>query len=131
MAGSSISPRRRSASRWPLPFVVKLKMRLLEMAASVITRSMRAITARGRSTDFFGRLAGAISSFGTSVRKRTPHRMASAPGTAKAARQPAYFTRKPVRIAATAMPRLPNSPLTPIVNPGFFACCTSIGMPTG
>ena len=54
-----------------------------------------------------------------------------APGTRKAARHPAYLTRNPVSAAATAMPRLPASPLTPIVNPGFFECCTSIGMPTG
>ena len=114
-----------------MPLVVKLKIRLLEIAASVITVSTRSRTARGRSTCLRGRLAGAISSFGTTSRNRTPQRTASRPGTAKAARQPAYFTRKPVRIAAKAMPRLPKRPLTPIVKPGFFECCTSIGMPTG
>ena len=131
VAGSSISPRRRSASSWPLPLVVKLKMRLLEIAARVITRSTRAITARGRSIDFFGRLAGGVPSRGTSARNRRPQRRAMPPGTANAARHPTCFTRKPVRIAAIAMPGLPARPLTPIVNPGFRACCTSMGMPTG
>ena len=114
-----------------MPLVVKLKMKLLEMAASVITVSTRSISARGSSTCLRGRLAGAISSRGTTSRKRMPQRMASTPGTAKAARQPACLTRKPVRIAAMAMPRLPKSPLRPMVKPGFFDCCTSIGMPTG
>ncbi|MND03751.1 hypothetical protein D3C83_237250 [compost metagenome] len=53
------------------------------------------------------------------------------PGITKAARQPIHFTRKPVTIAATAMPRLPASPLMPITAPGLGAFCTSIGMPTG
>src|SRR2546422_1572099 len=34
VAGSSISPRRRSASSWPLPLVVKLKIRLDEQQRS-------------------------------------------------------------------------------------------------
>ncbi len=110
---------------------MKLKIRLLETAARDMTITTRAMTDGGRSTDFFGRLAGAISSRGTSTRNSTPHTIASVPGTAKAARQPACCTRKPVRIAATAIPRLPASPLTPIVKPGLRAFCTSIGMPTG
>src|SRR2546428_7674483 len=91
VAGSSISPRRRSASSWPLPLVVKLKIRLDETAASVITPSTRAITARGRSTDFLGRLAGRVSSLGTRSRKSTAQSSARPPGTAKAARQPMCF----------------------------------------
>ena len=83
------------------------------------------------STDFFGRFAGARSSRGTRPRKRIPQSNAMAPGTTKAARQPAYFTRKPVSAAATAIPRLPARPLTPIVKPGFFEDCTSIGTPIG
>ncbi len=57
--------------------------------------------------------------------------MVTMPGTTNAMRQPKYFTRKPVRTAATAMPRLPTSPLTPMTAPGRVVCWTSIGMPTG
>ena len=114
-----------------MPLVVKLKMRLPVTAASVITTNTRRITEAGRSTDFFGRFAGGMSSRGTIAANSAPHASAIAPGTMKAMRQPAYLTRKPVSSAAKAMPRLPARPLTPMVKPGFFAFCTIMGMPTG
>ncbi len=131
MAGSSTMPWKRSTSSRPLPLVVKLKIRLPEMAASVMMRNTRTITCRGRFADRLGLFAGAVSSRGTSAANKSPHRSAMAAGTAKAARQPTTFTRKPVESAATAMPRLPARPLTPMVKPGRRAPCTIIGMPTG
>ncbi len=113
------------------PLVVKLKIMLLDTAASDITTKIRAISAGGSSTWRRGFLAGAISSRGTTSAKITPHAMARREGTAKAKRQPACWTRKPVRIAANAMPRLPASPLSPMVKPGRVEFCTIIGMPTG
>ena len=101
------------------------------MAASVITKKTRTITPGGRSTCFRARFAGATASRGTSSANSTPHTIAIAAGTAKAARQPMSLTRKPVRSAAKAMPRLPASPFTPMVKPGFVAPCTIIGIPTG
>ena len=101
------------------------------MSTGVMTTNARRITEAGRSTDFFGRFAGAMSSRGTSTAKSAPHASAIPPGTMKAMRQPAYLTRKPVKRAAKAMPRLPARPLTPMVKPGFFAFCTIMGMPTG
>ena len=68
-----------------MPLVVKLKIRLPEMAASVITRNTRIITTGGRSTCFRARLAGATASRGTSTANSTPHTIAIAAGTAKAA----------------------------------------------
>ena len=114
-----------------MPLVVKLKIRLPEMAASVITAKARTITPGGRSSAFFGRLAGGASSRGTRSAKSAEQVSAMSAGAAKAARQPKCFTRYPVRMAAMAMPRLPASPLTPMVKPGFFALCTIMGMPTG
>ena len=35
------------------------------------------------------------------------------------------------RIAANAMPMLPARPFRPMVCPGFSACCSSVGIPTG
>ena len=53
------------------------------------------------------------------ARKAPAQASAMAAGTTKAARQPAYLTRKPVSTAAKAMPRLPASPFSPMVKPGF------------
>ena len=63
--------------------------------------------------------------------KTSPSARQATPGTANAARQPNHCISKPVSAAATAMPRLPARPLTPIVAPGRAAPCSSIGMPTG
>jgi hypothetical protein len=63
--------------------------------------------------------------------KTMPQPIATRPGTTNAARQPIHFTSRPVTRAATAMPRLPARPLTPITAPKFLTFCTSIGMPTG
>jgi MFS family permease len=78
-----------------------------------------------------GIAAGGSSSWGVTRANSRPQPMAASPGTTNAARQPCHCTRKPVMMAAAAMPRLPDSPFTPMVAPGFLACCTSIGMPTG
>ncbi len=122
----------RSASSWPLPLVVRLNSRLAVVAAVVITANTRASIAAGSSiADFLLREAGGSDSCGARRANNTPQTIEASPGTTKAARQPIHLTRKPVTMAATAMPRLPASPLTPIVAPGFSACCTSIGMPTG
>ncbi len=60
-----------------------------------------------------------------------PHENAMSAGTTNAARHPAYLTSTPVASAATATPRFPESPLTPMVSPGRGDSRTSIGMPTG
>src|SRR4029453_5872095 len=78
VAGSSTMPCRRSARSRALPLVVKLKIRLPEMAASVITKKTRAITPGGRSTCFRVRLAGAPASRGTSLPNRPPPTLAGA-----------------------------------------------------
>jgi hypothetical protein len=101
------------------------------MAASVITESTRASTERGSCTILGGRRAGGCSSRGTTSAKSPAQARATRLGTTNAARHPACFTRKPVKMAANAMPRLPKSPLSPMVKPGLRTFCTSIGMPTG
>ena len=102
------------------------------MAAAVITAKARA-SACGESVTGARTLrrAGASASSGQTRMKIRPQTMASAPGTAKAARQPSVWTSTPVTSAATATPRLPASPFTPITAPGLGACCTIIGIPTG
>jgi len=60
-----------------------------------------------------------------------PQPIAMSPGSANAARQPRNLTASPVDSAASAMPMLPESPLTPIVQPGRCVDCSSMGMPTG
>ena len=102
-------------------------------AAAVITVNARTSIAGDSTTLALPplRLDGASVSFGQVIAKTIPHAIARMPGTAKAARQPIHLTRKPVTSAATAMPRLPASPLSPITAPGLGAFWTSIGMPTG
>ncbi len=75
--------------------------------------------------------AGAAVSRVPTSAKATPQARQISPGTTKAMRQPVYLTRKPVSTAAKATPRLPTRPLTPMVQPGRGAPCTSMGMPTG
>ncbi|MNC85864.1 hypothetical protein D3C83_14800 [compost metagenome] len=116
-----------------MPLVMKLKSRLLATAAAVITVKARA-SITGVSTTFALpplRFAGASVSRGQASAKSRPQAIETIPGMANAARQPIHLTRKPVTSAATAMPRLPARPLMPITAPGFFTCCTSMGMPTG
>ena len=56
----------------------------------------------------------------------------SRPGAMKAARQPSCLARNAVTTGASATPKLPNTPFTPIERPGFSpAASTSIGVPTG
>lgn len=103
-----------------------------EATAAVITKNTRAsIDAGSCMPGWRARCAGGSRSAGATRRKTTPSAMHTSPGTTKAARRPKASTRWPVSSAAAAMPRLPARPLTPIVAPGFFACRTSIGMPTG
>jgi hypothetical protein len=112
--------------------VVRLKISPPEAEASVITSSTRVNCPGGNVGAVLRmRCAGASVSGGVCHQKRAPTTKQAMPGTAKAARQPACWTRKPVTMAAAAMPRLPARPLTPIAAPGFSARCTSIGMPTG
>ena len=97
-----------------------------------MTTKSRANTLGPRCTEaLFLRLAGDSVSRGVTRMKTKPQMKDSSAGSKKAARQPTYLTISPVRIAATAMPMLPASPLMPIVRPGFGACCSSIGIPTG
>ena len=75
--------------------VVKLKIRLPEIAASVITVNTRASTERGRSTMLLGPLGRRhVSSRGTTSTKSSAAQERDDPGTANAVRQPAYFTRE-------------------------------------
>ena len=125
-------PAKRSRSSWPLPLVVKLNSRLDAIAAMVMTAKMRASGARvvrGRGARALRRRR----QFDAARRARTakPQAIESSAGTANAARQPAYLTSRPVVTAASATPRLPASPLTPIARPGRGVPRTSIGMPTG
>ena len=116
-----------------MPFVVKLKSRLPVTAAAVITVNARTSIAGDRDTLALPplRFDGASVSFGQDDREHDAARDRTSPGTTNAARQPSHFTRNPVTSAATAMPRLPASPLTPITAPGLWTFWTSIGMPTG
>ena len=105
-----------------MPLVVKLKISELEMAASVITRNSASERApRQVEGASWRRFAGGASSRGATRANSAAQASEMGAGTAKAARQPAYFTRKPVRMAAPAMPRFPASPLRPIVKPGLRA----------
>ncbi len=122
----------RSASNCALPLVVMLNDRLLAVAATVITANARASCAAGNDTlALRERDAGGSVSRGARRQNTMPQPMHTSPGTTKAQRQPNHWTRNAVTSAAAAMPRLPASPLMPIVAPGRLACCTSIGMPTG
>ena len=114
-----------------MPLVVKLNSRLPVIAVMVMIATMRTITDRGSSTTLEVRLDGGSVSRGATMAKTTPAPIDSRPGSANASRQPKYLTRNPVTRAAIAMPRLPASPLKPMVMPGFLAPWTSIGMPTG
>ena len=122
----------RSASSCALPLVVMLNDRLLAVAATVITVKARASCAAGNSTlALRERDAGGSVSRGARRQNKKPQPMHANPGTTNAQRQPSHSTSNAVTSAAAAMPRLPASPLMPMVAPGRLACCTSIGMPTG
>ncbi len=114
-----------------LPLVVVLKTMALVMAVAIMTAMTRSIWARGSVAALVVRLAGGSLSCGATMANATPAAMEKRPGTTKAMRQPKYFTSRPVTTADSAMPRLPIRPLKPMVRPGFFECCTSMGMPTG
>ena len=101
------------------------------VALANMTTKVRMARLRGRCTALPVLRAGAAVSGGATRAKSRPAPMEISPGTTKAARQPKYFTRKPVDTAANAMPRLPASPLMPMVRPGRGDCCSSMGMPTG
>ncbi len=104
---------------------------LAEIDATVTIANTFASAPLGSIACVIGRRAGASPSTGATTAKARPQAKAMNAGATNAARQPAYLTRKPVMTAASATPRLPASPLNPIVRPGRFDPRTSIGMPTG
>ena len=116
-----------------MPLVVKLKIRLPEMAASVITRKSRAITAWGSVHLLLGLAGGRhLLARDDEGEEDAAQRGRCRAGTAKAVRQPKCLTRKPVRIgrdrdAQIAREAVDSDGETRLAS----TFCTIMGMPTG
>ena len=114
-----------------MPFVVKLKIRLPVMAARV-DHGEHARQQRPRQVDHLLRPPGrrhVLARHDQQEQDATGQRDHAGHGEGD---PPAGILHQEAREhGTTAMPRLPASPLRPIVKPGFFTLCTSIGIPTG
>ena len=119
--GSLTRPSSLSANNCALPLVVMLNNTLVVVAVATMTAKVRHATCLGNWTelDFF--LAGAFDSWGAAQANTNPQAIETKPGTMKATRHPCHATKNPVERAAKAMPKLPASPLMPMVKPGRTA----------